>query len=63
MSEQDAGNHTCEAESRVSMETSQPETFSLDGPSYPSPSSEPHAARTDPTTPCTSHQVGTVLSP
>lgn len=48
ISEQDAGNHTCEAESRVSMETSQPETFSLDGTCYPSPSSEPHAARIRP---------------
>lgn len=43
MSEQEAGNHTCEAENRVSMETSQPETLSLDGTSYPSPNSEPHS--------------------
>nr|XP_060146712.1 Fc receptor-like protein 6 [Globicephala melas] len=32
MSEQDAGDYTCEAENSVSKETSKPETLSVDGP-------------------------------
>ena len=35
MSEQDAGNYSCEAGNRVSRETSEPETLSVDGRSCP----------------------------
>ncbi|XP_057350888.1 Fc receptor-like protein 6 isoform X5 [Manis pentadactyla] len=36
MSEQDAGNYSCQAENSISKESSKPETLCLDGPQVPS---------------------------